>query len=118
MNGTDRVELNGPERREFERQYRHALRGRIELEGLTFPPTPQLLRCVESIVAARVQALTAELDQLKEEVSEYVFEYIPLIAGQRDKAEADLDAARAEAAELRKSLDYWVELWKKAANDA
>lgn len=43
--GTDRVELNGPERREFERQYRHALRGRIELEGLTFPTTATTL-CV------------------------------------------------------------------------
>lgn len=48
--------LTSAEKREFDRQYRHALRGRIELDGLTFPPSEQLVRCVESIVASRERA--------------------------------------------------------------
>lgn len=62
--GTDRVELTADER--------EALRDNDSWDELD--------AAVESIVAARVAALTAERE------------------------------------ELRKSLDYWVELWKKAAN--
>lgn len=100
--GTDRVELTEDERRQLWQGW--------QTPSIGYTTT---IRVVESIVAARVQALTAERDEQERNA---VFEHSNQayaqgrevtaiqIAAERDAARAELAAANARCAELETGI--------------